>query len=109
MDVWRTAGLPVSAIPVRRINEDLHGTPLDVRQASEWAGGHIPSARHLELGSVMASAGTIPPGPLTIYCGHAERAMTAASLLQAQGRENLAVLDGGFDAWREAHQPIAVG
>jgi len=109
MDAWRTAGLPVSAIPLRQINEDLHGTPLDVRQASEWAGGHLPGARHVELGSVVASADAIPPGPLTIYCGHGERAMTAASLLQAQGRENLAVLVGGFDAWREAYQPIAIG
>jgi rhodanese-related sulfurtransferase len=63
----------------------------------------------MELGSVMASAGAIPPGPLTLYCGHGERAMTAASLLEAQGRETLAVLDGGFDAWRSADRPIAIG
>lgn len=109
MDVWRTAGLPVSKIALRQVNEELQGAPLDVRQASEWAGGHIPEARHVELGSVMASAGVIPVGPLTIYCGHGERAMTAASLLEDQGRENLAVLAGGFDAWRDASQPIAIG
>jgi len=109
LDAWRAAGLPVSTIELRQVNEDLQGPPLDVRQASEWAGGHIPGARHVELGSVVVSAGTIPPGPLTIYCGHGERAMTAASLLEAQGRANLAVLDGGFDAWRDAGQPLASG
>ena len=109
IDAWRAVGLPVSTIAIRQVNEDLPGAPLDVRQASEWAGGHIPGARHVELGSVMASAGAIPAGPLTIYCGHGERAMTAASLLEGQGRASLAVLDGGFDAWRRANRPVAIG
>jgi glyoxylase-like metal-dependent hydrolase (beta-lactamase superfamily II)/rhodanese-related sulfurtransferase len=109
MDAWRDAGLPESVVALRQVNEEFQGAPLDVRQASEWAGGHVPGAHHVELGSVVVSAGSIPPGPLTIYCGHGERAMTAASLLEAQGRENLAVLDGGFDAWRDASQPMAIG
>ncbi len=109
MDAWRAAALPVSKIAIRKAIEDLQGAPLDVRQTSEWAGGHIPGARHVELGSITASAGRIPPGPLTIYCGHGERAMTAASLLEGQGRASLAVLEGGFDAWRNANRPIAIG
>ena len=109
IDAWRTAGLPVSTIPIRQVNEEPQGAPLDVRQASEWASGHIPGAVHLELGSVMELARTIPAGPLTIYCGHGERAMTAASLLEREGRGSLAVLDGGFDAWRSAKRPIAMG
>jgi glyoxylase-like metal-dependent hydrolase (beta-lactamase superfamily II)/rhodanese-related sulfurtransferase len=109
MGAWRAAGLPVSTIAISRVTDEPQGASLDVRQASEWAGGHIPGAQHVELGSVMASAGAIPPGPLTLYCGHGERAMTAASLLEAQGRESLAVLDGGFDAWRSADRPIAIG
>ena len=108
MDTWRAAGLPVSAIALRRFNEGLQGAPLDVRQASEWVGGHLPGARHVELGSMMTSGSSIPPGPLTIYCGHGERAMTAASLLEAQGRGSVAVLDGGFDAWRSANRPISI-
>ena len=107
MGAWRAAGLPVSTIAICQVNEELQGAPLDVRQASEWAGGHIPGAQHVELGSVMASAAAIPTGPLTIYCGHGERAMTAASLLEGLGRGRLAVLDGGFDAWRSANRPIS--
>ena len=108
MNAWQAAGLPVSTIAIRQVNEEPLGTALDVRQASEWAGGHIPGARHVELGSVTASTGAIPGGPLTIYCGHGERAMTAASLLEREGRGSLAVLDGGFDAWRSAKRPIAL-
>jgi rhodanese-related sulfurtransferase len=109
IDAWRAAWLPVSTIGILQENEEPQGAPLDVRQASEWASGHIPGAVHIELGSVMALARAIPAGPLTIYCGHGERAMTAASLLEGQGRTSLAVLDGGFDAWRSAKRPIATG
>jgi hydroxyacylglutathione hydrolase len=109
MAAWRAAGLPESVVGLRQVNEELQGVPLDVRQASEWAGGHVPGACHVELGSLMASDRVIPAGPLTIYCGHGERAMTAASLLEVEGREELVVLDGGFDAWRNASQPIAIG
>jgi glyoxylase-like metal-dependent hydrolase (beta-lactamase superfamily II)/rhodanese-related sulfurtransferase len=109
MHAWHAAGLPVSTIAIRQVNEEVQATPLDVRQTNEWASGHIPGARHVELGSVMASTGAIPGGPLYIYCGHGERAMTAASLLEGQGRGSLAVLDGGFDAWRNANRPIAIG
>jgi 3-mercaptopyruvate sulfurtransferase SseA len=35
--------------------------------------------------------------------------MTAASLLEGQGRGSLAVLDGGFDAWLSAKRPISTG
>src|SRR4029077_8157732 len=103
------AGLPISTIATRQVNEEPYGRPLDVRQASEGAGGHIPGAQHLELRRGITAAAAIPPGPLTIYCGHGERAMTAASLLEGQGRASLAVLDGGFGRWRGANRPISVG
>jgi rhodanese-related sulfurtransferase len=109
MDAWRGAELPVSTIALRPVHDELQGSSLDVRQASELASGRIPGAQHVELGSVMTAAGAIPAGPLTIYCGHGERAMTAASLLEGQGRGSLAVLDGGFDAWRSGNRPIASG
>src|SRR5207237_4289520 len=65
MGAWRAAGLPVSTLALRQVHEALQGSPLDVRQANEWARGRIPGAQHVELGSVMAAAGAIPAGPLT--------------------------------------------
>ncbi len=35
-------------------------------------------------------------------CGHGERAMGAASLLERTGHRDLAVLDGGPEDWAEA-------
>ena len=72
-------------------------TMLDVRQANEFASGHVPNAVHVELGDTAERASTLPTGPLTVMCGHGERAMSAASILAANGRSELSVLVGGPD------------
>jgi rhodanese-related sulfurtransferase len=108
MAAWREAGLPVTSVSIRQLDDDLGPTPLDVRQDSEWKAGHLPNAQHVELGSVKHAQAGIRSGPLTIYCGHGDRAMTAASLLEAEGRRDLAVLDGGFGAWSQAGRPVTM-
>jgi len=41
----------------------------------------------------------LPAGPLVVMCGHGERAMSAASILQRADRTDVAVLDGGPADW----------
>jgi rhodanese-related sulfurtransferase len=82
---------------------------LDVRQAAEYSSGHIPGAVHVELGSLPARAQDTPAGA-AVMCGHGERAMTAASLLQRAGHQGLAVLAGGPQDWAGATgQPLQEG
>jgi rhodanese-related sulfurtransferase len=38
-----------------------------------------------------------------VICGHGERAMTAASLLERGGRGEVTVLAGGVDDWAAGH------
>ena len=79
---------------------------LDVRQAAEYASGHVPGAVHAELGGLPARAQETPAGAV-VMCGHGERAMTAASLLQRAGHRGLAALDGGPGDWAAATgQPL---
>jgi rhodanese-related sulfurtransferase len=75
---------------------------LDIRQAAEYAGGHLPGAVHLELGALPAALEAAPSGPTVVMCGHGERAMTAATLLERAGRHDLAVLVGGAHDWAAA-------
>lgn len=74
---------------------------LDVRQQAERGAGHIPDSIGIELGELAAHADEAPSGAV-VHCGHGERAMTAASLLQRAGRHRLAVLTGGPDDWAKA-------
>ncbi|WP_274565046.1 MBL fold metallo-hydrolase [Streptomyces spiramyceticus] len=77
---------------------------LDIRQRAEHIAGHIPGAIHLELGNLANQADRADQAPehAVVACGHGERAMTAASLLQRTGHKNLAVLDGGPGDWSKA-------
>ena len=75
---------------------------LDVRQDDEFRGGHVPGARHAELGSLRETDPPLPAGPLTVMCSRGERAMTAASLLARRGRPDIEVLLGGPEDWMEA-------
>ncbi|HKV29501.1 MAG TPA: rhodanese-like domain-containing protein [Candidatus Dormibacteraeota bacterium] len=108
MVAWRAAGLPERTVTLRDVSDDLDPTVLDVRQQNEWDAGRLPGARHIELGSIRDANGLIPSGPLTIYCRHGDRAMTAASLLEATGHRTLAVLAGGFQAWSVAGRPVTL-
>ncbi|MEX0847753.1 MAG: MBL fold metallo-hydrolase [Ilumatobacteraceae bacterium] len=95
-DAWAASGRPVATIPVVGV-EQLRGTVIDVRQANEYAAGHIPNSQSIELGSIPTAL--MPSGsPVTVMCGHGERAMTAASLLAARGAATR-VFDGGPDTW----------
>jgi rhodanese-related sulfurtransferase len=99
LDTWTAAGLPTASIDL--VDADgVRGTVLDIRQSNEWVAGHVPGAVHAELGSL--DPGRVPHGPVTVMCGHGERAMTAASILQAAGHDELAVLAGGPAEWSAA-------
>jgi glyoxylase-like metal-dependent hydrolase (beta-lactamase superfamily II)/rhodanese-related sulfurtransferase len=98
MKAWEDAGLPTWRVGVVPASQ-LHGHVLDVRQTSEFAAGHVPRARHVELGNVPAAAADLDGEGLSIMCGHGEPAMTAASLLEAAGRSGLTVAVGGPDEW----------
>lgn len=96
---WSSAGLPVASTPIVA-PDAMAPTVVDVRQDAEWVAGHLPGAIHVELGELAAA--TLPDGPMTVMCGHGERAMTGASLLEAAGHRDLSVLAGGPDDWSAA-------
>lgn len=96
MQAWRAAGLDERRI--RLIGPDEltdNGAPiLDVRQGDEFAGEHIAGALHRELGSLADELSDVPDG-VVVMCGHGERAMTGASLLERAGHPRVSVLKGG--------------
>jgi hydroxyacylglutathione hydrolase len=93
---------PTIATPLVR-GDEVGGTPvLDVRQLSEFVAGHIPGATHIELGDVPSRTADVPPGPMAVMCGHGQRAMTAASILQRTGNRALRVLVDSAQDWATA-------
>jgi hydroxyacylglutathione hydrolase len=103
IDAWRAGGGAVAATALVRADAVDDRRLVDVRQVAELASGHVPGAVHVELGSLPASTATVDEGPLVVMCGHGERAATAASVLEASGRDDVAILDGGPGDWAAAH------
>jgi len=94
---WHAAGRDLARIPLVGPDAANGRQVLDIRQRAEYAAGHVPGAAHTELGRLTETIEAIPDGPLLVYCGHGERAMSAASLLERAGRCDVAVLAGGPD------------
>ncbi len=75
------------------------GRVLDIRQDSEFAAGHLPGAIHHELGDLSDTVASFADEPITVMCGHGERAMSAASVLEQAGHDDVSVLLGGPSDW----------
>jgi rhodanese-related sulfurtransferase len=107
LDAWTAAGHPTTAI---RLTEPGSvgggGAVLDVRQDSEYAAGHLPHAQRVELGALPERASELPRKPYVVMCGHGERAMTAASLLERAGHHDLTVLIGSGEQWAAGHGTV---
>ena len=79
---------------------------LDIREASEYARGHIPGARLLPLRSLLAEGDRLPRDkPLLICCRTNRRSLRAVPILRHLGFNDLGVLRGGILAWRGAGLP----
>ena len=101
MAAWTAAELPTATTRLVQPDE-VRGPVLDIRQTTEFLSGHLPGAQHVELGDLPSHLGEVPREPLVVMCGHGERAMGAASLLEQAGHHDVAVLTGGPQDWAEA-------
>ncbi|MEV0405019.1 MBL fold metallo-hydrolase [Actinoallomurus sp. NPDC050550] len=101
MDAWRASGGLVRTLELVTADRIGDRLVLDVRQDAEYRAGHIPHARHAELGA-LPQWPEAAPARAVVMCGHGERAVTAASLLARSGTGDVAVLVGGPADWAQA-------
>lgn len=113
MRAWRTAALPIEALPQLTVSElasrlDTDDVRvLDVRQPTEWASGHIPGATFVTGANLPERVSEVPEGtPLAVVCSSGYRSSVAASLLARHGRKDIANVTGGMSAWKRAGLPV---
>jgi rhodanese-related sulfurtransferase len=103
LDGWKAGGHPTTTTRLlgsHQLDVTASRRVVDVRQADEYAAGHLPTALNVELGS-LAGAG-LPEGTVVTMCSHGERAVTAASVLERAGRPGVAAMSGGPDDWAQS-------
>ncbi|MBA3652897.1 MAG: rhodanese-like domain-containing protein [Actinobacteria bacterium] len=93
------------------------GTALvDVRDTPELeANGRIPGAVHVPRGMLEFRADPTSPyhqepfdpdKRIIVHCASGGRSALAAATLRDMGYSNVAHLDGGMNAWKEAGKPV---
>ena len=84
---------------------------LDVREADEFAAGHLPGAVHASRGMLefkMSGNPALSARDISIvlYCKTSGRAALAACALHDMGYLNVKSISGGFDAWTAAGKSV---
>jgi rhodanese-related sulfurtransferase len=84
---------------------------IDVRGSVPYELGHIRDAKWMPLGLLAQRAGELPEDKLIVAyctCKAEETSLEAAMLLSQQYGYRVAVLTGGYPAWKEAGYPTEV-
>jgi rhodanese-related sulfurtransferase len=82
---------------------------FDVREESEFAVDHLPSAIHLGKGIIERDIEARVPDPTTpmvLYCGGGFRSALAADSLRKMGYTQVLSMAGGIRGWRERDFPL---
>ena len=85
---------------------------IDVREADEYAAGHLAGAINLPRGLLefkLSGNPALDPRNLSVvlYCKTSGRAALAANTMQSMGYNNVVSVAGGYDAWVGAGKPVA--
>jgi rhodanese-related sulfurtransferase len=84
---------------------------IDVREADEFAAGHLPGAVLVPRGLLEFKLCGTPALSgrdlkVVLYCKTSGRAALAAQTMQSMGYLNVSSIAGGFDAWAAAGKSV---
>jgi rhodanese-related sulfurtransferase len=84
---------------------------IDVREADEFAAGHLAGAVLIPRGLLEFKLSAMPALAsrdiqVVLYCKTSGRAALAAQTMQAMGYLNVQSIAGGFDAWLAQAKPV---
>lgn len=117
-DLVGEAKARIENLGVDEVDKELRGgraVLIDIREADELtSAGKIPGSVHVPRGMLEFRADTTSPyhqEPLDpskriiLHCASGGRSALAAAVLQDMGYSEVAHLDGGINAWKEAGKP----
>lgn len=80
---------------------------IDVRSTTEFQEGHIEGAEHRFLGKLLRQLKDMDTTePIVVHCQLGGRSAIATSILQRAGFD-VTNMQGGYQAWVDAHLPVA--
>ncbi len=101
-------GKRASTLEVTQLMNRGKTVVLDVRDAADFAKGHLRDAKNIPLADLQARIGELDKAKgksVVVVCQTGARADKAMKVLQAAGFEDVVGLDGGLAAWQAASLP----
>jgi rhodanese-related sulfurtransferase len=113
LDLVAAAKARVTEVPVAQAEAAIQAADvlIDVREADEFAAGHLPGAIHASRGMLEFKLSANPALAsrdlkVVLYCKTSGRAALAAAAMQDMGYLNVTSITGGYDAWVAAGKPV---
>lgn len=95
----------MKSITVQQLRERT-GVPLiDVREADEFAAGHVPGAVNLPMSTIGDHLDELPDGAFDVICQAGGRSARVAQALESRGYDTTNV-EGGTGEWIAAGYPV---
>ncbi len=90
----------MKTITVQQLHESVDVPLVDVREADEYAAGHVPGAISMPMSTIADHLGELPDAPFHVICQLGGRSARVVKSLQAQGLD-VTNVEGGTAAWVE--------
>ena len=115
MLVWPLAaggrgGAKLSTLQATQMINDRDAVVVDIRDQADYARGHVINAKSFPakvLDERKAEIEKLKGKPVIVSCDTGMRAGASADKLRALGLTDVFVLQGGFNAWRDAGLPVS--
>lgn len=92
---------------VERIRSQPGVQVIDVRLPFDYFGGRVPGSMNMPGSSLTSSTGLVPfDRKIVLVCDDGEASLEAGRAIAAAGYSDVALLEGGMDAWIEADLPM---
>ncbi|MBN8878309.1 MAG: rhodanese-like domain-containing protein [Sphingobacteriales bacterium] len=119
MDLVKEAKQQIENLTPAQVKEEINNGKaqlIDIREAEELTvTGKIPGSTHAPRGMLEFYADASLPyhkpefdknKRIILHCASGGRSALAAKTLKEMGYENVAHMDGGIKAWKEAGMPV---
>lgn len=110
--LMRPSGNSVGPVEATQLINREDALIVDVREADEYAAGHLPEAKNFPVGKLAERVGELEKykdKPIIVCCAAGVRSNKACGELKKHGFAKLYNLAGGVDAWVGAGYPVKKG
>lgn len=104
-----TSGKSVNTVAATQLMNKRNAVAVDVRDAAEYAKGHLPQAKSAPLADLANRAATLAKdkaAPVIVINQTGQNLGKAQAALKEAGYSEVYALEGGMAAWQQAGLPV---